>query len=220
MQRRHQKLIEESPAPRLDPETRTAMCDAAVRLVRAAKYTNAGTVEFIVDPTGNFYFIEMNARIQVEHPVTEMVTGIDLIKAQILRGGRREAALPARRTSASEGAAIECRINAEDPEKNFRPTPGTITRLRMPGGFGVRFDSHVHEGYVVSPYYDSMIGKLIVHQPTRREAIACMKRALGELHIEGVKTTIPLHQKILDHTRFPRGPRRYDVHRADVAELE
>ena len=201
MQRRHQKLIEESPAPRLDPNTRTAMCDAAVRLVRAAKYTNAGTVEFIVDPAGNFYFIEMNARIQVEHPVTEMVTGINLIKAQILVASGEK--LPFRQEEiVQRGVSIECRINAEDPEKRFRPTPGTITRFRVPGGFGVRFDSHIHEGYTVSPYYDSMIGKLIVHQPTRREAIACMKRALGELHIDGVKTTIPLHQKILDHTAF------------------
>jgi acetyl-CoA carboxylase, biotin carboxylase subunit len=201
MQRRHQKLIEESPGPRLDPNTRTEMCDAAVRLVRAANYTNAGTVECIVDPSGNFYFIEMNARIQVEHPVTEMVTGIDLIKAQIRVAAGEE--LPFRQQDiAQRGVAIECRINAEDPEKRFRPTPGTITRFRVPGGFGVRFDSHVHEGYVVSPYYDSMIGKLIVHQPTRREAIACMKRALSELHIEGVKTTIPLHQKILDHEAF------------------
>ena len=201
MQRRHQKLIEESPGPRLDPKTRTAMCDAAVRLVRAANYTNAGTCEFIVAPSGDFYFIEMNARIQVEHPVTEMITGIDLIKAQILvAAGER---LPFSQADVrQQGAAIECRSNAEDSEKNFRPTPGTITKLRVPGGFGVRFDSHVHEGYVVSPYYDSMIGKLIVHQPTRREAIACMKRALSELRIEGVKTTIPMHQKILDHAAF------------------
>ena len=201
MQRRHQKLIEESPAPLLDAKTRAAMCDAAVRLVRAANYTNAGTVEFIVDQSGNFYFIEMNARIQVEHPVTEMVTDIDLIKAQILVAAGEK--LPFRQEDiVQRGVAIECRINAEDPEKRFRPTPGTIARFRVPGGFGVRFDSHVHEGYVVSPYYDSMIGKLIVHQPTRREAIACMKRALGELHIEGIKTTIPLHQKILDHAAF------------------
>ncbi|MCE5269301.1 MAG: acetyl-CoA carboxylase biotin carboxylase subunit [Planctomycetaceae bacterium] len=201
MQRRHQKLVEESPGPRLDAETRKAMCDAAVRLVRAANYTNAGTIEFIVAPSGEFYFIEMNARIQVEHPVTEMVTGIDLIKAQIMVAAGEK--LPYRQEDVRQrGAAIECRINAEDPEKNFRPTPGKITQLRVPGGFGVRFDSHVHEGYVVSPYYDSMIGKLIVHQPTRREAIACMKRALSELHIEGVKTTIPIHQKILDHTAF------------------
>lgn len=201
MQRRHQKLVEESPGPRLDPKTREAMCDAAVRLVRAANYTNAGTVEFIVDPSGNFYFIEMNARIQVEHPVSEMVTGIDLIKAQILVAAGEK--LPYRQEDiVQRGVAIECRINAEDPEKRFRPTPGTITKLRVPGGFGVRFDSHVHEGYTVSPYYDSMIGKLIVHQPTRREAIACMKRALSELHIEGIKTTIPLQQKILDNAAF------------------
>ncbi len=201
MQRRHQKLIEESPGPCLDPQTRAAMCDAAVRLVRAANYTNAGTVEFIVAPSGDFYFIEMNARIQVEHPVTEMITGIDLVKAQILVAAGEK--LPFSQSDVrQQGAAIECRINAEDSEKNFRPTPGTITKLRVPGGFGVRFDSHVHEGYVVSPYYDSMIGKLIVHQPTRREAIACMKRALSELHIEGVKTTIPMHQKILDNSAF------------------
>lgn len=204
MQRRHQKLVEESPGPLLVPETRKAMCDAAVRLVRAAKYTNAGTVEFVVDKAGNYYFIEMNARIQVEHPVSELVTGIDLIKAQIrVAAGEK---LPfAQEDIRQEGVAIECRINAEDPDKNFRPTPGTITKLRVPGGFGVRFDSHVHEGYVVSPFYDSMIGKLIVHQPTRPEAIACMKRALSELHIEGVKTTIPLHLKILDHPAFHDG---------------
>lgn len=201
MQRRHQKLIEESPGPLLDPKTRVAMCDAAVRLVRAANYTNAGTIEFIVAPSGDYYFIEMNARIQVEHPVTEMITGIDLIKAQILVASGEK--LPFSQADVHQnGVAIECRINAEDPDKNFRPTPGTITKLRVPGGFGVRFDSHVHEGYVVSPYYDSMIGKLIVHQPTRREAIACMKRALNELHIEGVKTTIPLHLRILDNTAF------------------
>jgi acetyl-CoA carboxylase biotin carboxylase subunit len=201
MQRRHQKLIEESPAPCLPPETRAAMCEAAVRLVKAANYTNAGTVEFIVAPDGAFYFIEMNARIQVEHPVTELVTDIDLIKAQILVAAGEK--LPFRQEDiVQRGVAMECRINAEDPEKRFRPTPGTITKWRVPGGFGVRFDSHVHEGYTVSPYYDSMIGKLIVHQPTRAEAIACMKRALSELHIEGVKTTIPLQQKILDNPSF------------------
>ena len=201
MQRRHQKLVEESPAPRLDPATRTAICEAAVRLVRAANYTNAGTVEFIVDRQGNFYFIEMNARIQVEHPVTEMVTGIDLIKAQIRVAAGRAAALHAGGHPLSSGAAIECRINAEDPEKNFRPTPGKITRMIVPGGFGVRFDSHVHAGYTVSPYYDSMIGKLIVHQPTRPEAIACMKRALAELRIEGIKTTDPAARRRFSTTR-------------------
>lgn len=204
MQRRHQKLIEESPAPQLGPETRTAMCEAAVRLVRAANYTNAGTVEFIVAPEGSFYFIELNARIQVEHPVTEMITGIDLIKAQIRIAAGEQ--LPfSQEQIRQEGAAIECRINAEDTKKNFRPTPGMITRLIAPGGFGVRFDSHIHAGYVVSPYYDSMIGKLIVHQPTRQEAINCMKRALAELRIAGVKTTIPLLREILDHGAFAEG---------------
>jgi len=204
MQRRHQKLIEESPAPRLDPATRQAMCEAAVRLVKAANYTNAGTVEFIVDEQGNHYFIELNARIQVEHPVTEMVTGIDLIKSQILvaAGGP----LPFTQDDiVPRGVAIECRINAEDPDHGFRPSPGTITRFIAPGGFGVRFDSHVHAGYQVSSHYDSLIGKLIVHQPTRHEAIVCMRRALGEMKIDGIKTTIPLLLKILEHSDFVDG---------------
>ena len=204
VQRRHQKLVEESPAPQLDTNTRAEMCVAAVRLVRAANYTNAGTVEFIVDRQGHFYFIELNARIQVEHPVTEMVTGIDLIKAQI-RVAAGEPLPFGQGDIRQDGAAMECRINAEDPEKGFRPTPGVITRLITPGGFGVRFDSHLHAGYVVSPYYDSMVGKLIVHQPTRQEAIACMKRALAELRIEGIKTTIPLHRKIFEHVAFVEG---------------
>ncbi len=204
MQRRHQKLIEESPAPQLSPEMRTAMCEAAVRLVKAADYSNAGTVEFIVDREGHFYFIELNARIQVEHPVTEMVTGVDLIKTQIQVAAGDP--LPfAQEDISLNGVAIECRINAEDPQKNFRPTPGTISRLVVPGGYGVRFDSHIHAGYTISPYYDSMIGKLIVHQPTRSEAIACMKRALSELKIEGVKTTTPLLQEILNHSAFTEG---------------
>jgi len=201
VQRRHQKLIEESPAPRLPDETRLAMCEAAVRLIKAANYTSAGTVEFLVDRQGNFYFIEVNARIQVEHPVTEMVTGIDLIKAQILVAAGEP--LPFRQEDIrTTGAAIECRINAEDPENGFRPSPGKIEQIIVPGGFGVRFDSHVHAGYEISPYYDSMIGKLIVHQPTRQEAIACMKRALAELRIEGVKTTVPRHLDILNHMAF------------------
>ncbi len=201
MQRRHQKLIEESPAPRLDDAVRREMCEAAVRLIRAAKYTNAGTVEFIVDRHGKFYFIEVNARIQVEHPVTELVTGIDLIKAQI-RIAAGEPLWFKQEDVQSAGHAVECRINAEDPAKGFRPSPGTIHRIVVPGGFGVRFDSHVHTGYNVSSHYDSLIGKLIVHQPTRQEAIACMKRALAELRIEGVKTTVPLSLEILDHPAF------------------
>ncbi len=174
-QRRHQKLIEESPSPRLAPETRRAICESAVRLVKTAGYSNAGTVEFIVDQTGNFYFIEVNARIQVEHPVTELVTGIDLIKAQI-RVASGEPLWLRQEDVVCRGAAIECRINAEDPTKNFQPSPGKIERLMVPGGFGVRFDSHAHPGYTVSPHYDSMIGKLLVHQPTRAEAIESMQR--------------------------------------------
>ena len=204
VQRRHQKLIEESPAFNLPEKTRTEMCAAAVRMIQAADYTNAATVEFIVDRDGNFYFIEVNARIQVEHPVSEMVTGVDLIKAQILVAAGEplpwtQDQIPAR------GHAIECRINAEDPQRNFQPSPGRIERLVAPGGFGVRWDSHVHSGYTVPPYYDSMIGKLIVHQPTRGEAIACMKRALAELRVDGIKTTAPIHQEILNHSAFAEG---------------
>jgi acetyl-CoA carboxylase biotin carboxylase subunit len=204
MQRRHQKLVEESPSPNLPEATRTAICDAAVRLIRGAHYTNAGTCEFIVDRQGNYYFIEVNARIQVEHPVTEMITGIDLIKSQI-RIAAGEPLPFGQEQIRSCGATIECRINAEDPTRHFRPTPGKITRFFAPGGFGVRWDSHVHAGYTVSPYYDSLIGKLIVHQPTRLEAIACMKRALAEMQIEGVKTTADLHQEILNHSAFLEG---------------
>ncbi len=204
VQRRHQKLIEESPSNSITPDTRAAMCDAARRLILAADYTNAATVEFIVDQDGNYYFIEVNARIQVEHPVTEMVTGIDLIKWQIrVAAGER---LPWNQADIQhQGWAIECRINAEDPKRNFQPSPGKIDRLIAPGGFGVRFDSHAHSGYIVPPFYDSMIGKLIVHQATRAEAIACMQRALAELRVEGIKTTVPLHQEILGHSAFVEG---------------
>jgi acetyl-CoA carboxylase biotin carboxylase subunit len=177
------------------------MCEAAVRLVKAADYLNAGTVEFIVDRHGHFYFIELNARIQVEHPVTELVTGIDLIKSQIRIAAGEPLGLTQDEIS-STGAAIECRINAEDSANNFRPSPGRIDQIIVPGGFGVRFDSHVHAGYVVSPHYDSMIGKLLVHQPTRDEAIASMKRALEELRFEGIQTTVPMHLRILNHPAF------------------
>jgi acetyl-CoA carboxylase biotin carboxylase subunit len=204
MQRRHQKLIEESPAPHLDLSIRQAMCESAVRLIKLAGFTNAGTVEFIVDRQGNFYFIEVNARIQVEHPVTEMVTGIDLIKSQIRVAAGEP--LPFRQEDLQpHGVAIECRINAEDPAKNFQPCPGKITHLFVPGGFGVRFDSHVHAGYTVPPNYDSMVGKLIVHQATRQEAIDCMLRALSELRVEGIKTTVPIQQTILSHAAFVEG---------------
>ena len=204
MQRRHQKLIEESPAPNLKQSTRKAICEAAVKLVKTSGYTNAGTVEFLVDKDENFYFIEMNARIQVEHPVTELVTGIDLIKSQI-RVAAGEV-LPFKQSDIqANGWAIECRINAEDPDNNFRPCPGKIEDLIIPGGFGVRFDSHVHAGYTVSPNYDSMVGKLLVHQPTRQEAIDCMRRCLNEFKVGGIKTSIPLQLKILEHPDFQLG---------------
>jgi acetyl-CoA carboxylase biotin carboxylase subunit len=203
-QRRHQKLIEESPAPRLAEEKRRAMCEAAVRLAREAGYTNAGTVEFIVDQEDNFYFIEVNARIQVEHPVTEMITGIDLIKTQI-RIAAGEPLPFTQEQIVPRGAAIECRINAENPDRGFQPCPGRIQQIFIPGGPGVRWDSHVHTGYTVPPYYDSMIGKLIVHRATRAEAIATMQRALDELRIEGIKTTVPFHKRILSHSTFVEG---------------
>ncbi|MFM7058523.1 MAG: acetyl-CoA carboxylase biotin carboxylase subunit [Planctomycetota bacterium] len=201
MQRRHQKLIEESPAPKLPADVRQRICDCAVSLVKTASYTNAGTCEFIVDKDFNFYFIEVNARIQVEHPVTELVTGIDLIKQQI----RIAAGEPLPFTQADiphTGCAIELRVNAEDPDNGFRGSPGTITKLRLPGGPGVRFDSHVYEGYTISPYYDSMIGKLIVYKPTRQEAIECMRRCLHEFVIEGIRTTLPLARRMFTHADF------------------
>jgi acetyl-CoA carboxylase biotin carboxylase subunit len=203
-QRRHQKLIEESPAPKLPPQVRQQICDAAVRLVKQANYVNAGTVEFIVDQDDKFYFIEVNARVQVEHPVTEMVTGIDIIKTQILVASGEK--LPFQQGDIQQtGASIECRINAEDPDRNFQPCPGKITQMFVPGGFGVRFDSHAHVGYTVPPHYDSMIGKLIVHRPTRNEAIATMLRALDEFRIEGIKTTIPFQKRVLQHSTFVEG---------------
>jgi acetyl-CoA carboxylase, biotin carboxylase subunit len=204
LQRRHQKLVEESPAPTLPIEVRTRLGEAAIRLARAAGYVNAGTCEFLVDAENNFYFIEVNARIQVEHPVTEMVTGIDLVKQQIRIAAGEP--LPFRQEDvAVRGHSIECRINSEDPDNDFRPSPGRITALRVPGGPGVRWDSHIQAGYTVPSIYDSLLGKLIVHAPTRPEALATMRRALDELGIEGVQTTIPLHRKIVRHADFMAG---------------
>ena len=204
MQRKHQKLIEESPAPNLPNDIRDNICAAAVRLVKHAGYQNAGTVEFIVDQDHNFYFIEVNARIQVEHPVTEMVTGIDLIKQQIVIAAGEK--LPfAQDDVPCNGSAVELRINAEDPDNDFRGCPGTISKLRLPGGPGIRFDSHVYEGYTISPWYDSMIGKLIVHKPSRAEAIDGMKRCLREFVVDGVRTTLPLAEKMFNHSDFVDG---------------
>ena len=204
LQRRHQKLVEESPAPHLPVEIRDRMCQAAVRLARAAGYENAGTCEFLVDREHNFYFIEVNARIQVEHPVTELVTGIDLVREQ-LRIAAGEKLLFRQEDVVQRGWAIECRINAEDPAADFRPSPGRISRWEPPGGPGVRLDSHAVTGYVVPPNYDSLVAKLLVHQPTRAEALACMRRALAEFRVEGIHTTIPLHREILNHTSFREG---------------
>jgi acetyl-CoA carboxylase biotin carboxylase subunit len=204
LQRRHQKLVEESPAPNLPEDVRRAICESAVRLGRAAGYYNAGTCEFLLDQENNFYFIEVNARIQVEHPVTELVTGIDLVRQQIRIAAGEP--LPFRQEDiVHRGSAIECRINAEDPAAGFRPTPGTITRWQPPGGPGVRLDSHVTTGYRVPPNYDSLVAKLLVHQPSRAEAIACMRRALGEFVVEGISTTIPIHRDIMSHRAFSEG---------------
>ncbi len=201
LQRRHQKLVEESPAPTLSDRTRRKLCESAVRLVREAGYVNAGTCEFLVDDEQNFYFIEVNARIQVEHPVTELVTGIDLIKWQI-RIAAGEPLTLKQSDIMQVGHAFECRINSEDPDHNFRPSPGTITGLRLPGGYGVRWDSHARVGYSVPPNYDSMVGKLLVHAPTRAEALGVMRRALDEMQVEGISTTLPLHRRIFRNPDF------------------
>ncbi len=204
VQRRHQKLIEEAPSPNLPALQRKEICDAAVRMIRGADYSNAGTVEFIVDENDEFFFIEVNARIQVEHPVSEMITGVDLIKAQITVAANEPLGFSQDDIQCS-GHAIECRINAENPDLNFQPNPGKITKLYTPGGFGVRFDSHVYGGYNVPPHYDSMIGKLIIHRPTREEAIATMRRALAEMQVEGIATTAAFHDRVLRHPEFIAG---------------
>lgn len=204
LQRRHQKLVEESPAPNLPQKVREAICHAAVQLVHEAGYYSAGTCEFLVDQDNNFYFIEVNARIQVEHPVTELVTGIDLVREQI-RIAAGDKLRFTQKDVVHRGCAIECRINAEDPSAGFRPSPGQITRWHVPGGPGVRVDTHVVPGYRVPPNYDSLIAKLLVHQPTREEALAAMRRALREFVVEGIKTTIPLHREIFNHSAFIQG---------------
>jgi acetyl-CoA carboxylase biotin carboxylase subunit len=201
IQRRHQKLIEESPCPVLEEKTREELCKSALRLIKEAKYHNAATCEFLLDRDNNYYFIEVNTRIQVEHPVTEMVTGQDLIKWQLKIASGQTLDLR-QRSIHHRGVAMECRINAEDPARGFAPSPGRVEQFIVPGGLGVRVDTHLYQGAMVSPYYDSMVAKLIVHQPTREEAIATMKRALREFKIEPIKTTIPVCQKILSHNLF------------------
>ncbi|WP_019639061.1 acetyl-CoA carboxylase biotin carboxylase subunit [Paenibacillus fonticola] len=204
VQRRRQKLVEEAPCPVLSPEKRQEMGEAAVRAALAVNYSGAGTLEFLLGPDGQFYFMEMNTRIQVEHPVTEMITGIDLIQEMISVAEGNPLSFTQEDVVLS-GWSIECRINAEDPFRNFMPSPGKIGFYLAPGGPGVRVDSGAYPGYTISPHYDSMIAKLIVWAPTRDEAIVKMKRALAEFAIEGIHTTIPFHQKLLDHPVFIRG---------------
>ena len=202
IQRRHQKLIEETPSPIVNQMLREKMGQAAIKGAEAIKYEGVGTIEFLVDKNNNFYFMEMNTRIQVEHPITEEVTNYDLIKEQIKVAAGE---LISGKNYYPKRHSIECRINAEDPSNNFRPNPGKITHLHFPGGNGVRIDSHVYAGYIIPPFYDSMIAKLIVSAQTREEAIIKMKRALDETVIEGIKTTIPFHLKLMDDKQFKSG---------------
>ncbi|MBI5233340.1 MAG: acetyl-CoA carboxylase biotin carboxylase subunit, partial [Deltaproteobacteria bacterium] len=203
IQRRYQKILEESPSPQVDEKLRQRMGDSAVRLARAIGYTNIGTVEFLVDKSKNFYFMEMNTRVQVEHPVTEMVTGIDLIKEQIKIAAGARLSLKQKHVKIA-GHSIECRINAEDP-KTFVPCPGKVTGLNVPGGPGVRVDSAVYCNYNVPSHYDSLLAKLIVHAPTRAEALSRMTRALEEFYLSGVKTNILLHLDIMKDHDFIAG---------------
>lgn len=204
IQRRHQKVIEESPSPALSPELREKMGQAAVLATKAAKYVTAGTIEFLLDKYLNFYFIEMNTRIQVEHPVSEAVTGIDLIKEQIRLAAGEELGYTQDDIKVS-GWSMECRVNAEDPDRDFMPCPGTVSDYRIPGGMGVRVDSAVYEGYKITPFYDSMVAKLIVWGKDREEAIHRMERALDEFNVVGIKTTIPFQKKVLANAFFRKG---------------
>jgi acetyl-CoA carboxylase biotin carboxylase subunit len=204
LQRRRQKLVEEAPSPALHPETRAAICAAAVRLAEHVGYASAGTVEFLVDRDENFYFMEMNTRLQVEHGVTEMVTGVDLVREQLLVAAGERLSL-SQDDVELDGSSIEFRINAEDPDQGFMPSPGTISRVELPGGPGVRVDTAIYAGYTVVPFYDSLIGKLMVWGATRDQAISRGRRALEELHIEGIKTTTPLHLRLLEDENVRSG---------------
>jgi len=204
IQRRHQKLIEESPSPAIDNKMRKRMGELAVKCAKSIGYQNAGTIEFLLDKNNNFYFMEMNTRIQVEHPVTEMLTGIDIIKQQ-LRIASGEKVTLKQDNITFKGNAIECRIYAEDPEHDFRPCPGKIASLNLPGGLGLRVDTHIYSGYEISPYYDSMIAKVISYADTRKSAIYVMRRALEEFIIGPIKTTIPFHREVLEDPSFLKG---------------
>ena len=217
IQRRHQKLLEEAPSPALSEEQRRAMGRAAVKAVRAVDYRNAGTIEFLLDERGDFYFMEMNTRVQVEHPVTEQITGTDIIKEQLRIAAGEPMSCAERAPFVPNGHAIEFRINAEDPENNFRPCPGNITRFDVPGGPGIRVESYIHAGATISPFYDSMVAKLIVWGQDRDEALARGRRALQEFKIEGIATTIPFHLQVVDNEIFQRGEARTDF--LEIAEL-
>ena len=219
VQRRHQKLIEEAPSPALSDDLRRAMSVAAVKAVRAVDYRSAGTVEFLLAPDGKFYFMEMNTRVQVEHPVTEQITGTDIIKEQIRIAAGEPMSCADRAPFTPNGCAIEFRINAEDPDNGFRPCPGTITRFEAPSGPGVRIEAYVRTGSRISPYYDSLVAKLIVNGQDREEALARGRRALGEFVIEGIKTTIPFHQRVLDNEVFCAGDATTDFIETQMGDL-
>jgi len=212
IQKRYQKLIEEAPSPFMDDGLREEMGAAAIRVAHAINYTNAGTVEFLVDKDKRYYFMEVNARVQVEHPVTEMITGIDIVQQQIRIAAGEPLAIGQADVRVN-GWSIECRINAADPENDFMPSPGEITSLALPSGPGVRLDTHIHNGYLVTPFYDSLIGKLIVWAPDREAAVQRMSRALSELRIGGIRVTVPFHRKVLQDERFRRGD--FDTHFLD-----
>ena len=218
LQRRHQKLLEEAPSPALTDEIRRAMGVAAIKAVRAPGYENAGTIEFLLDHDGRFYFMEMNTRVQVEHPVSELITGTDIIKEQLRIASGEPISCIDRAPFQPYGHAMEFRINAEDPEFDFRPCPGNITKFDMPGGPGVRIESYIHEGSRISPYYDSMVAKLIVWGSDREEAIARGKRALQEFKIEGIKTTIPFHLQVLENQAFLDGEVYTDFIETEMGE--
>lgn len=219
IQRRHQKLIEEAPSPALDEDTRRAMGVAAIRAVRAVDYRNAGTIEFLLDERGDFYFMEMNTRVQVEHPVTEMITGTDIIKEQIRIAAGEPISAAERAPFTPSGHAIEMRINAEDPHAGFRPSPGTVSKFRLPAGPGIRVETFVEEGSKISPYYDSLLAKVIVHGQDRAEAIARAKRALDEFEIEGVATTIPFHKRVLENECFVAGAATTDFLETQMGDV-
>ena len=218
IQRRHQKLIEEAPCPVIDEQTRQKMGEAALKAVRGVGYQNAGTIEFLLDTDGKFYFMEMNTRVQVEHPVSEQITGVDIIKQQLIIASGEPMTCADLAPMSPGACAIEFRINAEDPAHDFRPCPGTITRLDLPGGPGVRVDTHLRSGDKIPPTYDSLIAKLIVWGDTRSEAIARGKRALDEFVIEGVATTIPFHKQVLDNATFNSGKVYTDFIEAEMSE--